>query len=291
MSHFTVMVIGNDPDGQLEKYSENLEVEEYEDGEVSETDKQNMLDYYAKKGHIFTSFSECYANFGQKWNGNSCREDEDGVWRRYSTYNPDSKWDWYVLGGRWSGKLIRLKPGATSGVSGEAGAFENKTGIDAALKGDIDFDAIRKEKEENARKHYQEIVAKCGGSIPKLELFWKTILDGKEFAHLSIDAKRTLYHEQDSIKRWKEAVINNDFFGPQLEDYQYTEDEFANRCLLNTFIPYAFVINGEWYGSGEMGWWGISSNEMPEDEWQNKVWEMLNALPDDMLISFYDCHI
>lgn len=291
MSHFTVMVIGNDPEEQLERYDEKTEVEEYEDGVVSEEDKLQMMNYYAEKGHKFSSFSECYAYFGEEWNDNSYRKNENGIWHRYSTYNPDSKWDWYVLGGRWSGKFIRLKPGATSGVSGVGGAFENEVGIDAALKSDIDFEAIRQEAEERARKYYQEIVDKCGGSIPKLELHWEIIRDGKEYAHLSIDDKRALYHSQAAVIRWKETGCGNDFFGPQLEDFQCTEEEFINRKLLNTFIPYAFVKDGEWYASGDMGWWGISSNELPEQEWQNKVWEMLMTLPDDTFISFYDCHI
>lgn len=290
MSHFTVMVIGDNAEEQLERYDENLEVEEYEVGEVSQKDKLEMINYYAQKGHHFPSFSRCYARFGKEWNGNMCRKDENGVWRRYSTYNPDSKWDWYVLGGRWSGNFIRLKPGTTSGISGEPGVGDNEVGIDAALKGDIDFEAIRKENEENAHKYYQDIVDKCGGSIPKLELFWETIRDGKEFTHLSIDNKRALYHLQDAIKRWRDAV-GDDLFGPQLEKFQCSEDDFVYRSLRNVFVPYAVVMHGEWHGSGDMGWWGISTNEIPHEEWQNKVWELLQELPDDTLISFYDCHI
>lgn len=291
MSHFTVMVIGDNAEKQLERYAEDIEVEEYEVGEVSKQDKLDMMNYYISKGYHFTSFNQCYARFGEEWDRNHCRKDENGIWRRYSTYNPDSKWDWYVLGGRWSGRFIRLKPGATSGISGEPGVGDNEVGIDAALKGDIDFEAIRKENEENAHKYYQDIVNKCGGSIPKLELFWETILNGKEYAHLSIEDKRTLYHSQDAIKRWKDVGFENTFFGPQLENFQCSEDDFVCQYLRNVFVPYAVVMNNEWYGSGDMGWWGISTNEVPQEEWQNKVWELLLSLPDDTLISFYDCHI
>lgn len=290
MSHFTVMVIGNNPEEQLEPYDENLEVEEYENGKVSERDKQVMLEHYAQQGNKFSSFDDCYARFGKEWNCNSYRKDEDGIWRRYSTHNPDSKWDWYVLGGRWSGNFIRLKPNAKSGIIGEAGTFENETGIDAALKGDIDFDAIRKENEEQARKYYQKIAAQYGGSIPKLDILWDTICSAEASAHLTIDEKHTLYHSQEAVQCWKNAGFDN-FFGPLLDDFQCTEEEFVNRSILNIFVPYAVVINGEWYGKGDINWWGISSNEMPQDEWQKKVWDMLLALPDDTLISFYDCHI
>lgn len=291
MSHFTVMVIGDDPEGQLEKFDENISVDEYEEGIVSDENKQEMLDYYAQKGCMFSSFDTCYKQFGKEWDGGRCRKDENGIWRAYSTYNPDSKWDWYVLGGRWSGDYIILKPGATSGIYGSSGCDDNEPGIDAALKRDIDFDAIRKKYENGGREHYKEIVRKCGGTIPKLESSWETICDGEQYAALTIDEKRALYHGQPSVIKWKDAGFDNTFYGPQLEDFQCTEDEYVQRCVANSFVPYAFVINGEWYGRGDMGWWGISLNDLPQDEWQNKVWEMVNALPDDAMISFYDCHI
>lgn len=291
MSHFTVMVIGDNPEEQLEKFDENITIDEYEKGVVSDENKQKMLDYYAKKGYKFSSFDACYKRFGEEWNDGRYRKDENGIWHIYSTYNPDSKWDWYVLGGRWSGRYIILKPGATSGIYGSPECGDNKPGIDAALKKDIDFDAIRKKYENGGREYYREIVEKCGRTIPKLELFWETIRDGEQYATLTIDEKQALYHAQPSVIQWEKAGFDNAYCGPNLEDFQCTEDEYVQRCIANSFVPYAFVMNGEWHGKGDMGWWGISSNELPQKEWQNKVWKMVDALPDDTMISFYDCHI
>ena len=291
MSHFIVMVIGDDPEEQLEEFDENLVVDEYETGAVSDTDKQEMLDYYAGEGHIFSSFDECYKQFGEEWDGGRCRKDANGIWQAYSTYNPNSKWDWYELGGRWSGEFIILKPDATSGIYGSTGLGDRAPGIDAALKIDIDFDAIRKKYEDEGHKYYQEIVGKCGGTIPKLDLPWENIRDGAQYKNLTIDEKRALYHAQQSVIQWEEAGFNKEFYGPQLEDFQCTENEYVQRCVANSFVPYAFVINGEWYGRGDMGWWGVSSNELPQEVWENKVWEMVKTLPDDAFISFYDCHI
>ena len=55
---------------------------------------------------------------------------QQGYWT-----NPNSKWDWYTLGGRWSG-MIKLKKGKM-GKQGNAGVFDNQVGIDQAKKGDI----------------------------------------------------------------------------------------------------------------------------------------------------------
>lgn len=115
----------------------------------------------------------------------------------YSTYNPKSKWDWYSLGGRWSG-LIKLKEGAT-GIEGRSGVFDNETGIDQALKGDI-----------------------------------------------------------------------------------------ANLDEIQTF---AVLKDGEWYENGKMGWWGMVSDEKEADKWEAEYKKLLDGLPDDTLISIYDCHI
>lgn len=56
--------------------------------------------------------------------------------------------------------------------------------------------------------------------------------------------------------------------------------------------PYAFITpNGEWVERGEMGWFGISSNEMNEDEWDAKFREYLKTLDKDVILTVVDCHI
>jgi len=40
---------------------------------------------------------------------------------------------------------------------------------------------------------------------------------------------------------------------------------------------------------GEMGWWAIVSNE--NHNWDLEFTKMFDSLPDDTLISVYDCHI
>lgn len=143
MSHYVVLVIGDCPEEQLEPFDENLVVEPYIVGEVSEKEKQRMLEFYNKeRSSNHDTFDACYAEYGNDWDGNRCKK-ENGVWVEYSTYNPDSKWDWYSLGGRWSGRFIKLKEGAT-GIVGECGAFGNSVGVDQALKKDIDFEKIDK---------------------------------------------------------------------------------------------------------------------------------------------------
>lgn len=106
---------GLDVDEIMKPFDENLEVEEYCEGEVSEMDRQRFLDYYNEHtpGYHFSmeQFDELYKAKGDDWNGNCWRKDDDGVWNEYSTYNPNSLYDWYQVGGRWAGTL-ELKEGS-----------------------------------------------------------------------------------------------------------------------------------------------------------------------------------
>jgi len=79
--------------GMMEKYSENLEVEGYID-----VTKEEVLKKYEE--HCQDK-SESVANFWEDWSGGKLDEEGNGL----STYNPDSKWDWYVIGGRWDGAI------------------------------------------------------------------------------------------------------------------------------------------------------------------------------------------
>lgn len=66
--------------------------------------------FKAHKPEVFAQFPELYKKHGEDWDGNAYRLDENGVWAVYSTYNPDSKWDWYTVGGRWRDS-IKTKDG------------------------------------------------------------------------------------------------------------------------------------------------------------------------------------
>lgn len=289
MSHFTVMVIGFNAEEQLARFDENLAVPEYCLCEVSEEKKSKMLDYYNKEqcGN-YKSFEACYEAHGDDWNSNSYRKDEDGIWREYTTYNPDAKWDWYQLGGRWSGSF-RLKPGK-EGVTGESGVFDNETGIDQAFKKDIDFESIYQEAREEALKHYREVVEACGGSIPKLEIAApdrRTDLpDDADYKALWAE-----YHAQESVKLFQEKLSNRPF-GPELDDYQCTEEEYVQNAENAAISTFAYVLNGAWYQRGQMGWFAcVRDTSMSQVEWNKHMREMVDALPGDTLISIYDCHI
>jgi len=59
--------------------------------------------------------------------------------------NPNSKWDWYVVGGRWTGKLI-LKNGC-EGKRGTSRLQDTMSqNYDSALMTDVDFEKMKQEQ-------------------------------------------------------------------------------------------------------------------------------------------------
>lgn len=136
MSHFSVLVISDDEDieGILAPYDENITVEPYiraTKQELIEKQRKKIQDYYTD---VYSEFIQNPELYKEKYKDNpehleyiefkfpkeleytdeelyieatkfmeteELTEDGDYI----STYNPKSKWDWYMIGGRWGGSL------------------------------------------------------------------------------------------------------------------------------------------------------------------------------------------
>src|SRR5260221_8113955 len=135
MSHFTVLVTKTQDkpvDEQLAPFDENKEVPqyvEYTKEQLIAKERAEFEEYrdttYAKfladpeaykanttnEGHLqyiehefpqrFNWTAEDFYKYAIRYYKDSLTP-EGGV---YSTYNPRSKWDWYSIGGRWTGDL------------------------------------------------------------------------------------------------------------------------------------------------------------------------------------------
>lgn len=120
----------------------------------------------------------------------------DGTGTYKSTYNQNSKWDWYCIGGRWNGKLTET-PDNTDGYGGELA--ENSLSVTTLL-----------ERYENTGD---------------LFTFW--------------------------------AVVTPD---------------------------------GAWHEKGEMGWFGLSSNNVEEEAWRDTLLQICRKYPNHN-ITLIDAHI
>lgn len=111
MSHFTVLVIGENWEDQLAPHSEQLEVEPYKD--YCDLGSDGWPGSALAKDHPDldrTDLALVAETLSEKW-GERYEADDLGVYQ-WSTYNPRSKWDWYAVGGRWAG-FFPLKEGGS----------------------------------------------------------------------------------------------------------------------------------------------------------------------------------
>jgi hypothetical protein len=154
MSHFLGFCFGSDIENNLEQYDENLTVESYvvyTKDEAIDLCKQNtaeeysnavqhlknssacsddLIDYYQKivdRG-LFVSYEDAWERV-KKW-GYEIDENENLI----SSYNPNSKWDWYEIGGRWN-NFLPLKIDNS----------ESKLTTNAAYVKDIDWEFLLNE--------------------------------------------------------------------------------------------------------------------------------------------------
>ena len=73
--------------------------------------KEEYCKFFIEKfPELFAEFDNQYEEHGEDWNGSRWKKNDNGVLEEWSTYNPDSKYDWHSLGGRW-GKSIKTKSG------------------------------------------------------------------------------------------------------------------------------------------------------------------------------------
>ena len=270
MSHFTVLVIGENPEKQLFPFNEDVDSlpkeyvkfqeedieKEYEDdtveviklsdGSLSLTWDDKFLspkyDFMTSKDEdkfiypddstkVKASFKEIYSTiekFAKDWHG---MEDRDPATGKYGYWtNPNGKWDWYELGGRWK-NMLKLKTYHSS---------------DSAMIKDIDFERMERDSQKKCEETWDSYV--------KLEESEKNF---------------TAYMNGISKEDTKESYIENN----------------------KKFSTFAVIKDGKWYEKGEMGWWACVSNEKESSNWGKEFDSLLKSLPEETLLSVYDCHV
>lgn len=281
MSHFAVIVFGDDVDGQLAPYSEHIQVEPY----FCEDDGEWILEWgrkeAAKKGIENPTLEQMAAAISSEGEQYEVR---DGKLGHISTYNPRSKWDWYLTGGRWTG-YFPLKPGC-DGEVGEPGIMTEpaKPGYaDIARLKDIDIERARNEAAREANEYFEiwkRIVERHGRPES-----WSSISG----SGISVEKARELYNAQPAIEAARKARLG--FMKCPVERFGFDQAAHAASAADHALVPFAFVKNGKWFERGEMGWFGCVSNETDKATWEAFFHKTLRELGPDTLLTLVDCHI
>jgi hypothetical protein len=242
-------------------------------------------------------FKETYATFEEyvkDWHGS---EGRDPLHNRFGYYeNPNRKWDWYSIGGRWTG-FFKLKPGA-NGKVGRPGLMTKTAApgyADQCMKKDVDFDAMRDEAGQAAGMCYDfflklmglsvldRVAANVFGTCPFTEKPWKKWCDiVAENPNSTRDERIAIYESQEMPKRFEDAKkafraknpyqrqwneVEEAVLWGDADDFACTRAEYVQRARNRAFSTYAVVKDAKWFEKGEMCWWGRSAEKMEEDKW------------------------
>ena len=135
-----------------------------------------------------------------------------------------------------------------------------------ARKRDIAWELMKEWELQHAQKRF-ELLAETfrSGKAPEGS-FWKITEDGI-FSFVT-----QIYFKNES----EEVYLRRNGLAP---DQRMVPD------------AYSFLQDGDWHSKGDMGWWGISSNDKKPDAWRQMLADYIDSIPDDHFIVGIDCHI
>lgn len=259
MSHFTVGVIVRDPselESVLARYNE--QDEEYMEREV-EWNKQDYIDYYRNE-HPDTCLTDdaiweaAQADYGP----NAC--DDEHI---YTFYNPDARWDWWSIGGRWRYTLKVLK---NAEHIKDEDMFIGKPRKQKGKYRWCDGAKIKDIRWADMNRPTREQIQAAGR-------FWDVVVDG--VTPREGEDYRFCYR--------KEYYINR--YGTK-ENYIMKEHTFYTHDLLDG-------PNDIWYSMGDMGWFGLDA--ATRDSFEDYLQEFYEIIQrpeyQDYWFIVVDCHI
>jgi hypothetical protein len=213
----------------------------------------------------------------------------------WSTYNPESKWDYWRIGGRWAGHFV-AKQMVADLVFSARGWDSPKPADDGLLRCDggrlslLDLDAMRDVAAREAHARYDKweaISAETPSAKP-----WSHFGGLAELKEITLDEARRRYHSQPRVERahrdeefrWGECVID-EFLPPR--------DEYVAEARRGAVPGYALVtLDREWVAPGRMGWFGMSSDGPGERSgYCVAVNSYLDQLDPATFVVVVDCHI
>lgn len=311
MSHYPVIVCLEDPadlEQALAPYDESLKVDSYRDYETGDPADFWMVESLRKNAALNPDDSTLtWAQVAEAYNAymhdpddpdgsDRMALDDDGRPYRMSTYNPRAKWDWYQVGGRWTGYFIAWRtarpedliigsPGL--GVSSPTDPWR----CDGGLKIDLDFAAMRDEAERRTRTDLADWRTLVGGTPPGRPWSWFSSRVDVEPGY-TIEHARADYNDQPRIR-----ILRGTKFGLWLqcpiEHFQRSEQDLVAQARAAAVPGYAVLtLEGEWMAPGRMGWFGASSDTAGDRaRYLAAANTYLEDLPDHIYLIAVDCHI
>jgi len=170
--------------------------------------------------------------------------------------NPNAKWDWWKIGGRWCG-FFKAKPdvSAVRGSEGLMGSYSSEDGFDIIRKGDIDLKVMFGEAEKKAADLWNKIHDIVGDLSDYIS--WPDTL--KKFEE-DLEKARKFYNDQRAVVTLKSSGDREARYRG-LDEFTYGLEEYVEKARKQAISCFAYIQDGEWFEKGEMGWWACVSDE------------------------------
>ena len=285
MSHFKVIVIGEDIATKLQPWHEfectgvndkyiqevNTTEETLKQYESVKEDYANLREFISEELEMSIVEPNEELDLDSDHKYNYAIMDGSNLVKTIRRTNPNSKWDWWQIGGRYSNQIV-TKDGSV---------------VNSARKKDIDI-------AETKRKFCVPWLANYDKYHAIAQLFVKNENEFKTWESLeainNIEERRKIYCDQWQHKAFENALpqywdIDEDIITKQ-------RDEFIAITESMVLAGFAMVYKGEWLYKGTMGWWGF--NDATEDStisYRKKANEIIESLDGEELITIVDCHI
>lgn len=268
MSHFNLHVFTATPpaghlDEIMERYDEAREVAPHVAESIPVARAQEIRDKYYPGKSVSDAISD--------WEGEDVRWSDDAAgYEVISARNPESKWDWWTIGGRWDKGLV------TTGGQG----------VNSARLEELDWDERIAEQVAAANKRYDQFEqATVGLVVPPT---YKELIDSG-IDHY--EARKQLH-----ANPWVIAArsVNPDML--TWPHYEYCVNDGGRDAYVarraRPDAPFAWIdLEGEWHEHGEMGLFGVVRVEKDFAEHADAYRAYRDSLPGDTYVTLIDCHI
>lgn len=209
--------------------------------------------------------------------------------------NPNAKWDWYEIGGRWTGHFPVVEEdhcllGSPGIMTDPASPYTS----DIVRIKNIDFNKAQKDSKDEVEKFLKEYQEYYNNPIVG---YSECRSLGLHFGLIQCLDENEITEEHRSyckLSKWKQNPERYDVLYPIPLKNGKVDSEFKQLLYgyLNPLRTYAFVDENGWIEPGQMGWWGMSSDtpeSMKKYADQFMKW-LLDGNQDDWVVCV-DCHI
>lgn len=321
MSHFTVIVelpAGTPPvlyeekvTEALDRFDEDLEVPEYRSywEEVKPQDHWSFKYVYGSE-HMAFVHAEPIAEDDVTWeqfipayNARYRADNDDEAFVEYddvkgrafqmSTSNPDAKWDWWTIGGRWRGYFTAVEKMSSDDtelllLSAPRWMNEGRELKQRACDGGpirlLDLEGQRLQAEHDAIAYADKYDAAIVGTPEPMS--WEDVMA----VHDSIDEARAFYRDQPRVVATRKL---GGFLGSPIDDFKWGRELYIQRAVASAVPAYAYLTqDGNWLSRGDMGWFGMSSDTVESREtYDLQVNSHIASVDPNTVLVLVDCHI